>query len=97
MRLWCFVGDTPKQKLLRTVKDDLAEWNLSRVIWVVDRGFTSAANRRYLQRGGGHYIMGEKMRSDNKESAAALGRAGRYRTVAGNLRVKEVRTTTAPA
>lgn len=91
VRLWCFPGDTPEQKLLRTVKDDLADWRLSRVIWVVDRGFTSAANRRYLQRGGGHYIMGEKMRSDNKEAATALGRAGRYRTVAGNLRVKEVR------
>jgi hypothetical protein len=91
VRLWCFPGNTPEQQLLRTVKDDLADWRLSRVIWVVDRGFTSAANRRYLQRGGGHYIMGEKLRSDNKEAAAALGRAGRYRTVAGNLRVKEIR------
>jgi transposase len=58
---------------------------------VVDRGFTSAANRRYLQRAGGHYIMGEKLRGDSAEAKAALGRAGRYRTVAGNLRVKEVR------
>jgi DDE family transposase len=58
---------------------------------VVDRGFTSAANRRYLQRGGGHYIMGEKLRGDSAEAKTALGRAGRYRTVAGNLRVKEVR------
>jgi hypothetical protein len=61
------------------------------VIWVTDRGFSSAANRRYLQRGGGHYIMGEKLRSDSAEARYALGRAGRYHTVAGNLRVKEVR------
>jgi Transposase DDE domain len=91
VRLWCFPGDTSEQLLLRTVKDDLRAWNLNRVIWVVDRGFTSAANRRYLQRAGGHYIMGEKLRGDSAEAKAALGRAGRYRTVAGNLRVKEVR------
>jgi Transposase DDE domain len=91
VRLWTFPGDTSEQLMLRTVKDDLRAWNLTRVIWVVDRGFTSAANRRYLQRGGGHYIMGEKLRSDSAEAAAALGRAGRYRLVAGNLRVKEVR------
>jgi len=91
VRMWTFPGDTSEQLLLRTVKDDLREWNLNRVIWVVDRGFTSAANRRYLQRGGGHYIMGEKLRSDSAEAKHALGRAGRYRTVAGNLRVKEVR------
>jgi hypothetical protein len=91
VRLWTFPGDTSEQLLLRTVKDDLRAWNLNRVIWVVDRGFTSAANRRYLQRGGGHYIMGEKLRSDSAEAKAALGRAGRYRRVAGNLRIKQVR------
>lgn len=91
VRMWTFPGDTSEQLLLRTVKDDLREWNLNRVIWVVDRGFSSAANRRYLQRGGGHYIMGEKLRSDSAEAKHALGRAGRYHTVAGNLRVKEVR------
>jgi len=90
VRLWCFPGDTSEQLLLRTVKDDLRDWNLNRVIWVVDRGFSSAANRRYLQRGGGHYIMGEKLRG-SAEAKTALGRAGRYHTVAGNLRVKDVR------
>ena len=35
--------------------------------------------------------MGEKLRSDSAEATAALARAGRYHTVAGNLRVKEVR------
>jgi hypothetical protein len=91
VRVWTFPGDTSDQVLIRTVKDDLADWNLGRVIWALDRGFTSADNRRYLQRGGGHYIMGEKLRGDSKEAAAALSRQGRYHTVAGNLRVKEVR------
>ena len=77
--------------IIRKVRDDLRGWNLSRVIWVLDRGFTSERNRRYLQRGGGHYIVGEKLRSDSKEASAALARQGRYHTVAGNLRVKQVR------
>jgi hypothetical protein len=91
VRVWTFPGDTSDQVLIRTVKDDLADWQLNRVIWALDRGFTSAANRRYLQRGGGHYIMGEKLRGESAEAAAALSRQGRYRTVADNLRVKEVR------
>jgi hypothetical protein len=91
VRGWTFPGDTSDQVLIRTVKDDLSDWNLNRVIWALDRGFTSAANRRYLQRGGGHYIMGEKLRGDSAEAAAALSRQGRYHSVAGNLRVKEVR------
>jgi hypothetical protein len=40
--------------------------------------------------GGGHYIHAEKLRNTNSEAAAALARPGRYHTVAGNLRVKEV-------
>ncbi|MGV0990612.1 IS1634 family transposase, partial [Limnohabitans sp.] len=59
-------------------------------VWVADRGFASAANRAYLTRGGGHYIHAEKLRHTNTEAAAALARAGRYHSVAGNLRVKEV-------
>ncbi|HEY5988195.1 MAG TPA: hypothetical protein VIV12_17745 [Streptosporangiaceae bacterium] len=91
VRVWAFPGNSAEQLLLRTVKDDPRSWDLTRVIWVTDRGFSAAANRRCLQRGGGHYIMGEKLRSDSAEARLALGRAGRYHTVAGNLRVKEVR------
>jgi hypothetical protein len=73
------------------VKDDLGSWNLRRLVWVADRGFASAANRAYLVRSGGHYIHAEKLRDTNREAAAALARPGRYRGVAGNLGVKEVR------
>ncbi|MGH9063008.1 MAG: IS1634 family transposase, partial [Acidimicrobiales bacterium] len=92
VRLWVFPGNASDQVLIRRVKDDLRSWHLNRVIWVLARGFTSEANRRYLQRAGGHYIMGEKLRSDQVEAKAAVSRAGRYHTVVGNLRVKEVRT-----
>jgi hypothetical protein len=89
VRCWTFPGNTADTAIIRTVKDDLAGWNLHRMVWVADRGFACAANRAYLTRGGGHYIHAEKLRHTNTEAAAALARAGRYRTVAGNLRVKE--------
>ncbi len=90
IRCWTFPGNTADTAIIRTVKDDLAGWNLHRMVWVADRGFASAANRAYLTRGGGHYIHAEKLRHTNTEAAAALARPGRYATVAGNLRVKEV-------
>jgi len=90
VRCWTFPGNESDQRIIRTVKHDLAGWNLHRMVWVADRGFASAANRAYLTRGGGHYIHAEKLRHTNSEAAAALARPGRYRTVAGNLRVKEV-------
>ena len=90
VRCWTFPGNTGDTSIIRTVKHDLAGWNMRRMVWVADRGFASAANRAYLTRGGGHYIHAEKLRHTNGEAAAALARQGRYRTVAGNLRVKEV-------
>jgi hypothetical protein len=90
IRCWTFGGNQGDTAIIRRVKDDLAGWNLHRMVWVADRGFASAANRAYLTRGGGHYIHAEKLRSTNTEAAAALARPGRYRTVAGTLRVKEV-------
>ncbi|HZM79705.1 MAG TPA: IS1634 family transposase [Candidatus Limnocylindrales bacterium] len=90
VRCWTFPGDTADTAIIRTIKDDLGGWGLRRLVWVADRGFACAANRGYLTRGGGHYIHAEKLRHTNTEAAAALARPGRYRTVADNLRVKEV-------
>src|SRR5487761_1827220 len=91
LRVWCWPGNTADSALIRQVKDDTRDWSLSRVVWVADRGFTSAENRRYLRRGGNHYIIGERLRSGSAEAGAALSRQGRYQEVAANLRVKEVR------
>jgi hypothetical protein len=91
VRVWTFAGNTPDQEIIRKARDDLRDWNLSRVIWVLDRGFNSERNRRYLQRAGGHYIVGEKLRSDSPQATAALARQGRYHVVAGGLRVKQIR------
>jgi hypothetical protein len=90
IRCWTFGGDEADTAIIRRVKQDLAGWNLHRMVWVADRGFASATNRAWLTRGGGHYIHAEKLRHTNREAAAALSRPGRYKTVAGNLRVKEV-------
>ena len=91
VRVWSWPGNTADSALIRQVKDDMRDWLLSRIIWVADRGFTSAANRRYLQRAGGHYILGEKLRGGTPEADTALPRQGRYRHVADNLQVKEAR------
>lgn len=91
MRVWSWLGNTADSALIRQAKADLREWNLGRVVWVGDRGFTSAANRADLRRGGHAYILGEKLRSGSVEATAALARPGRHATVAGNLQVEEVK------
>ena len=90
IRTWCWPGNTADMTVLTQVRAELTDWKLTRVVWVTDRGFASAANRRLLQRGAGHYIQAEKLRG-SAEGEAALARPGRYRAVAGNLRVKEVK------
>ena len=89
VRCWIFPGNASDQVLIRQVKDDLRSWRLHRVISVLDTGFASEENRRYLQRAGGHFIIGEKLRAGHANTSA-LARPGRYRTVAGNLEVKQV-------
>jgi Transposase DDE domain len=91
VRTWCWPGNTNDPALIRQVKDDMRDWALSRIVWVADRGFTSAGNRRCLRCGDHHYIIGEKLRSGSAQADAALSRQGRYQDVAANLRVREVR------
>jgi hypothetical protein len=96
VRCWCWPGSTSDSALIRQVKQDLRDWTLGKIIWVADRGFSSATNRRFLQQGAGGYIIGEKLRSDSPLVKAALSRQGRYQVVASNLQVKEVRLDDAP-
>jgi hypothetical protein len=96
VRVWCWPGNTSDQAVLPQVKDDLRAWRLGRVVTVVDRGFSSAANLDYLRRAGGHFIAGERMRAGTPHIEEVLARQGRYRAVRDNLRVKEVRLDSAP-
>jgi len=96
VRCWCWPGNTNDQAILPEVKDGLRGWRLGRVVTVVDRGFSSRENLAYLQRAGGHYIAGERMRDGSAHAHQALSRQGRYQQVRDNLRVKEVRIDSTP-
>ena len=91
VRIWSWPGNTTDTALIRQVKDDMRDWTLPKIVWVGDRGFASADNRRYLRQDDHHYIIGERLRSGSAEAKAALSRQGRYQDVAENLKVKEVR------
>ena len=89
VRVWSFAGNASDSLVIRQVHDELGSWRLHRVVWVGDRGFSSEENRSFLQRGGGHYLFGEKLRQ-GKDNLEALSRAGRYQRVEEHLEVKEV-------
>jgi transposase len=90
VRVWVWPGNTNDMSVIGEVKDDLRGWRLGRVVTVVDRGFSSDENLRYLTRAGGHWIAGERMRDGSADAREALARPGRYQTVRDNLRVKDV-------
>jgi transposase len=95
VRCWCWPGNASDQKLIRQVKDEMRDWTLAKIVWVTDRGFSSAENRRYLRSGNHAYIIGEKLRSGSPEIKAALSRQGRYTQISENMRVKEVKVSDA--
>ncbi len=90
VRCWTLPGNTADASLVGQVQSDLAGWRLNRVVWVMDRGFTGEDQKLALQRGGGHYILGEKLRGGQKRNDTVLQRAGRYKKVRDNLEVKDV-------
>jgi transposase len=90
VKCWVLPGNTPDMKTVEMVKDDLRGWHLSRCVWVMDRGMNSEENRVILQKAGGHYILGEKLRDDAAIHEEVLSRKGRYRKIRDNLEVKEV-------
>jgi hypothetical protein len=96
VRCWVWPGNTADMSVIEQVKNDLADWRLGRVVTVADSGFSSRDNMAYLQRGGGHYITGVKMREGSAQAREALSRQGRYQDVRDNLRVKEVRLDSDP-
>jgi len=90
VRVWVWPGNTNDQTVIEQVKADLGGWKLGRCVMVVDSGFSGSENLRCLQRQGGHYIAGMKLRSGTAEAKLALQRQGRYHDVAPNLAVKQV-------
>ncbi len=90
VRSWVFPGHTADVTTINHLKDDLQGWRLNRCVFVGDRGMFSEANRQRLSRALGRYILAVPMRKVTAVQLAVLTRAGRYRDVADNLRVKEV-------
>jgi transposase len=75
VRIWCWPGNTADSRLIRQVKDDMRDWTLARVVWVADRGFTSADNRRYLRKGDHHYIIGESAAGATSSRSSTCARS----------------------
>ena len=72
----------------------MRDWTLAGE-WVADRGFSCAENRRELRRGGGHYIIGKKLRSGSAEATAALSSRA-WRISAESSGCSPASTTPAP-
>lgn len=90
VRSWVFPGNTNDATTIEKVKEDLRGWRLNRCVFVGDAGMNSEENRRRLALGGGKYILATRLRAGDEVTKDVLTRAGRYKEVAGNLRVKEV-------
>ncbi len=89
IRCWVLPGNQNDAKCVDQVQKDLNDWHLGNVIWAMDRGMTSEENRRNLQRAGGQYILGEKLRGIHMNEEA-LNRGGRFKVIRDNLHIKEV-------
>lgn len=89
VKCWIMPGNTSDMKTVETVKNDLAGWKLSRCVWVMDRGMSSEENRMILQKAGGHYIIGEKLRDSQEVHKEVLAKRGRFTVIRENLEIKE--------
>ncbi|MFQ5861207.1 MAG: IS1634 family transposase [Dehalococcoidia bacterium] len=86
-----WAGNQADSTSLLPVVDRLRErFGLQRVCWVADRGMISAGTIKALEERELEYILGARMRRQKEVRDEVLGRAGRYREVQENLRVKEV-------
>ena len=90
VRSWVFSGETNDVTTVERIKKDLRGWRLGRCIFVGDAGMNSKENRRTLALGNGKYILGSRMRAGDEVTLEVIARAGRYKEVKDNLRVKEV-------
>jgi transposase len=90
VKCWTMPGNTSDMKTVETIKNDLLGWKLGRCVWVMDRGMSSEENRMILQKAGGHYIIGEKLRDNQEVHKEVLAKRGRFTAIRENLEIKEV-------
>lgn len=89
VRCWVMPGNQNDAKCVEQIQRDMNDWKLGHVIWAMDRGMTSEDNRKILQKAGGQYILGEKLRGPNLNEEA-LNRGGHFKVIKENLHIKEV-------
>ena len=89
VRCWVLPGNQNDAKCVKQIQKDINDWKLGHVIWAMDRGMTSEENRKILQKAGGQYILGEKLRGPHLNETA-LNRGGRFKVIKENLHIKEV-------
>src|SRR5918911_2975620 len=90
VRSWVFPGATPDVTTVRTIKADLREMRLGRVLFVGDAGLYSKANLEALARGAGCYILATPIGRVKEIRDEVLAHPGRYADIAPQLRAKEV-------
>ena len=90
VRSWVFPGNTADTTVVKRIREDLRGWKLHRVLMVGDAGMDSLENREELARACGRYVLAVRAASLKEVKHDVLKRAGRYRKVSDNLRVKEV-------
>ena len=85
-------GNTTDAATILPVATSLRKrFGISDICIVADRGMVGKRNAQELEKLGFTYILGVKMRLEKRAMAEVLSRAGRFRQVTDNLRVKEVR------
>jgi transposase len=90
VRSWVFPGNTPDVVTVKKVKSDLRGWKLGRALFVGDSGLNSKGNREELAKACGKYLLASRTGSVSEIKGEVLSRAGRYKTIAENLKAKEV-------
>lgn len=90
VRSWVFPGNTSDVTLVEKIRADLRGWKLGRTLFVADSGMNSQENREELARACGRYVLATRVGSVTEVRNEVLGRAGRYKVIDDNLRVKEV-------
>lgn len=90
VRSWIFPGNTVDVTTIKTVREDLKSWKLSRILFVGDAGCYSAANLKTLSSGGGRYLLATPLRTLKELHEEVLSRPGRYKQLNEKLEVKEV-------
>jgi hypothetical protein len=90
VRHWVFPGNTVDVSTVQQIRTDLRGWRMSRCVFVGDAGMVSERNLEELSRGGGKYIVCMPTGREKEVAEDVLSRAGRFKQVAPDLRVKEV-------